>query len=187
MVGNLLLVLIKLPIRIIRILKVFLIKKSLGKLGDGSMFSHNVQFTFPSQIFIGENVSIARDVDFAASSKGTITIGDRCAIAAGVRIVTPTHDPYCLPITSIGINKSVTIGDDVWIGTGAIILPGVTIHNGAVVAAGAVVTKDVPPDCIVGGVPARVIKKLHSREKRNEIRRNSTLILGQQKDKYLGN
>lgn len=128
-------------------LRVFLIKRTLGKFGEGSQFCHNAKFIYPSQIFIGANVSIGRDVDFAASSKGSITIGNRCAIAATVRIVTPTHDPAYLPITSVGINKSVSIGDDVWIGTGAIILPGVTIHDGAIIAAGAVVTKDVPSDC----------------------------------------
>lgn len=54
---------------------------------------------------------------------------------------------------------SVVIGNDVWIGVGAILLAGVTIGDGAVVAAGAVVTKDVPPYTVVGGVPAKPIKK----------------------------
>ena len=53
----------------------------------------------------------------------------------------------------------VVIGDDVWIGRRAIIMPGVRIGNGCVIGAGAVVTKDVPPYCVVGGVPAKIIKK----------------------------
>lgn len=61
-------------------------------------------------------------------------------------------------------NKPVEIGNDVWIGANAIILPGVHIADGAVVAAGAVVTKDVEPYCIVGGCPARVIRKRFSDE-----------------------
>lgn len=58
----------------------------------------------------------------------------------------------------------VQIGNDVWIGTGAILLDGVTIGNGAIVAAGAVVNKDVPPYAVVGGVPAKIIKYRFSEE-----------------------
>ena len=58
------------------------------------------------------------------------------------------------------VQPSITIGDDVWIGGGAIILPGVTIGNRVVVAAGAVVTKNVEDDVVVAGVPAKVIKRL---------------------------
>ena len=58
----------------------------------------------------------------------------------------------------------VQIGNDVWIGTGAIIFDGVTIGNGAIVAAGSVVNKDVPPYAIVGGVPAKIIKYRFSEE-----------------------
>ena len=56
--------------------------------------------------------------------------------------------------------KPIIIGDDVWIGANAVILPGVTIGKHCVVAAGAVVTKDVPDNTIVGGVPAKEIKKI---------------------------
>lgn len=54
----------------------------------------------------------------------------------------------------------VTIGNDVWIGANCTVLPGVTIGNNVIVAAGAVVTKDVKDNCIVGGVPARIVKPL---------------------------
>jgi maltose O-acetyltransferase len=57
--------------------------------------------------------------------------------------------------------RPVRIGDDVWIGTGAVILKGVTIGARAIVGAGAVVNRDVPPDVIVAGNPARVVKNLN--------------------------
>ena len=56
--------------------------------------------------------------------------------------------------------RPITVGDDVWFGAGVQVLPGVTIGSNVVVAAGAVVTKDVPSNCIVGGVPAKIIKEL---------------------------
>lgn len=142
----------------------YFIRSQLGLLGEGSYIYPGVEISYPEHVFIGEDVSIAPGVIIGASSQGKVTIGSRCAIASGTRIVTPTHSLDMLPVQIKGINKPVTIGVDVWIGTGAIILPGVTINDGAVVAAGAVVTKDVPSDCFVGGVPAQIIKKLESRE-----------------------
>jgi len=144
-----------------------------GRLGNRSVLGRYVELSHPENVFIGNDVSVASGVTLGASSQGSITIGDRCAIAAGVRFVTPTHDYNVLPIASVGINKPIVVGDDVWIGTSAIILPGVSIGDCAVIAAGAVVTRDVPADCVVGGVPAKVIKQLDDRESRLERGRNA--------------
>lgn len=94
-----------------------------------------------------------------------VTIGDYCLTGKWVTITDNSHgetdrdsllmSPAKRPITSKG---PVVIGDNVWIGDKATILPGVTIGDGAVIAANAVVTKDVPPHCVAGGNPARILK-----------------------------
>ena len=90
-----------------------------------------------------------------------VTMGSNVLLAPGVQIYTATH-PIEPEIRAewLEFAKPVTIGDDVWIGGGAIICPGVTIGNGVVIAAGAVVTKDVPDRVVVGGNPAKVIKTI---------------------------
>lgn len=158
--------LICLPVGILRRMRMVYLGSKFRQLGKGTVLYSGVHVSYPQNISIGESVSVSPGVFLGASSQGAIRIGDRCAIAAGTRFVTPTHDYNVLPVSSVGINKDIVVGEDVWIGTSAIILPGVTIHSGAVVAAGAVVAKDVPADCGVGGMPARVIKKLEPRDVR---------------------
>lgn len=94
---------------------------------------------------------------------GPVTIGSHVNLAQGITVTALNHnfsDPS-LRIDEQGVStKAVVIGDDVWIGANAVILPGVTIGSHVVVAAGAVVTKDVPANTLVGGVPAEIIKQL---------------------------
>lgn len=130
----------------------------LGRVGSNVIISPGWTILQPHQLFIGDSVSIGHLFYCACSSKGTVTIGSNSIIAARVTITTATHDYNVIPMNAVGINKSVVIEGNVWIGIGAIILPGVTIHEGAVVGAGAVVTKDVDANHIVGGVPARTLK-----------------------------
>lgn len=97
----------------------------------------------------------------------SITIGAHTLLAPNVFITDHSHNMTAeLRLDEQGSRAApVVIGDDAWIGTGAVILPGVTIGDGAVVGAGAVVTNDVPPYVIVAGVPARVIgKRTQSRD-----------------------
>lgn len=115
----------------------------------------------------GKNIHVGKH--FIANYNVTILdiapvhIGDHCMIGPNTLITSVGHplDPQKRR-NHIGIAKPVNIGDDVWIGGNCTILPGVTIGNNVVVAAGAVVTKDVPDNCVVGGVPARVIKHIDS-------------------------
>lgn len=93
-----------------------------------------------------------------------IYIGDNCMLAPGVHIYTATH-PLDATERNSGkeFGKSVTIGNNVWLGGRAVINPGVTIGDNVVVASGAVVTKNVPANVVVGGNPARIIKTLDTK------------------------
>lgn len=90
-----------------------------------------------------------------------IRIGDNCFIGPGVHIYTATHPLNANErISGAEYGIPVNIGDNVWIGGRAIINPGVTIGNNVVIASGAVVTKDVPDNVVVGGNPAKIIKRI---------------------------
>jgi acetyltransferase-like isoleucine patch superfamily enzyme len=94
---------------------------------------------------------------------GPVSIGSHVNLAQGVVVTALNHNfaDVSLRIDEQGVSTSaVSIGDDVWIGANAVVLPGVSIGSHSVVAAGAVVTKDVAPNTLVGGVPARELKRL---------------------------
>ena len=114
----------------------------------------------PWNIKIGPTSSLGDHSWIYALDK--IEIGAKTCIGEHVRLLTGYHD-----ITTMNFafrTKPIKIGSCVWISTGAMVLPGVTIGDGAVVAAGAVVTKDVDPWTVVGGNPAKFIKKRELRE-----------------------
>lgn len=93
---------------------------------------------------------------------GGVTVGKNCLFGPYVSVYSENHNfsDTALPIRKQGETRlPVRIGDDVWIGAGSIVLPGVTVGSGAIVAAGSVVTKDVIAKSVVGGVPAKVIKR----------------------------
>ena len=111
----------------------------------------------------GKNITVGKNVFFntgcSFQDRGGINIGDGTMIGMNVTIATLNHG---LPLETRNVTypSPVIIGDNVWIGSNATILPGVTIGDNSVVAAGAVVTKDVPANTVVAGVPAKELKKI---------------------------
>lgn len=130
----------------------------IGKKVDDSFF-----LIPPFYSDFGENISVGRNV-FVNNActfmdRGGITLEDEVLIGPKVNLITTNHplDPSQRRAT---ISQPIVIKKKAWIGAGVTILAGVTIGENSVVAAGAVVTKDVPDNTIVGGVPAKTIRTL---------------------------
>ena len=111
---------------------------------------------FGKNLILGERVFINQGCRF--QDTGGITIGDGALIGHGSTLTTLNHavDPSR---RADMVPAPVRIGRDVWLGAGVTVVPGVTIGDGAIVGAGSVVTKDVPADTIVAGVPAKEIRR----------------------------
>lgn len=108
---------------------------------------------------LGEHVFVNANCTFLDGA--FITIGAHSLIGPDVKIYTPHHPfDYVARREEKEYAYPVTIGEDCWIGGGTVICPGVTIGSRSVVGAGSVVTKDVPPDTLVAGNPARIIRRL---------------------------
>lgn len=117
---------------------------------------------------IGNDVYLPSDLKIALNfvyHRGSLTIGDRVSIAAGVIIILSSHSNFS-DVSKYVTQRSdsVRIEDDVWIGAGSIIMNGVTIGKGAVVGCGSVVTHDVPPHTVVAGNPAKIIRAINTDE-----------------------
>lgn len=105
-----------------------------------------------AQLIIGKNVKVNLNTTLYCRKK--VTIGNDSIISENVVI----RDSDIHHINGKENSKEIFIGNNVWIGTNVIILKGVTIGDGSVIAAGSVIVKDVPPNCIVGGNPQRIIQ-----------------------------
>ena len=128
---------------------------------------------FGKNITFGKNVFLNSNCHF--QDQGGIKIGDGVFIGHNVVLATATHDLDPRMNRKL-YYKPINICDHVWIGSNSVILQGVTIGEWAVVAAGAVVTKNVEPYTVVGGVPAKFIKKVDTN---SELKMDTTLLDGE--------
>ncbi|PIO83351.1 acetyltransferase [Loigolactobacillus backii] len=135
------------------------IKEIFGSTGKRVSVQANFNCDYGLNIHVGED--FLSNYNLTILDIAPVNMGHNVMIGPNVDIYTVNH-----PLTAKGRSaylaqaKPVTIGNDVWLGGKVAIMPGVTIGNNVVVAAGAVVTKDIPSNTLVGGVPARKIKSL---------------------------
>lgn len=159
------LLLFLLPIYVGSRVRTLILRLAGFNIGMGTLFIGPPILTGIGNIY--ERLTIGRNCFISwgchLDLQGNITIGDRVSLSPQISLITSSHSVGS-PYNRVGDLQAfpVTIKDGVWLGTRCMILPGVTIHEGAVIAAGAVVTKDVPANTMVGGVPARIIRKLEN-------------------------
>lgn len=157
-----------------------LIRELLGSAGSGLWIESPFYVNYGENIHIGEHTFVNMNCVFL--DDGIITIGKNGLIAPSVQIYTATHpvsakerivsmevsekDQNVLVDKKISVPKyrtyakSVTIGDNVWIGGNAVIMPGVVIGNNVTIGAGSVVTRSIPDGVVAVGNPCRVVRKI---------------------------
>ena len=126
----------------------------LGALGEGSAVREPFFCDYGYNIRMGSRVFV--NFGCVMLDVCPIVIGDGCQIGPGVQLYAADHPRDAVTRRSgLEFGRPVVLGDEVWIGGGAIVLPGVTVGDGAVIGAGSVVTRDVPAGTTVMGNPAR--------------------------------
>lgn len=137
------------------------LKEMLGNVGEHVWIAKTFSCDNGKKIHIGNNFT--GNYNLTILDIREVFIGDNVMIGPNTLITTVGH-----PLSPMkrrnhaGIAKPVRIGNDVWIGGNVTVLPGITIGNNVIVGVGAVVTKDVPDNCVVGGVPAKIIKHIEN-------------------------
>lgn len=142
-------------------LRLHILQELLGTVSEDVYIESSFKCDYGYNIHLGKN--FYANFDLIILDVCEVKIGDHCLIGPRVSILTATHpiDPD-LRRSGQELGKPIAIGHNVWIGGGAIINPGVTIGDNAVIASGAVVTKDVADGCVVGGVPAKILKHVEA-------------------------
>lgn len=131
----------------------------LGSYGKNLSLQAPIYFDYGKNIHVGND--FLSNYNLTILDIAPVNIGNNVMIGPNVDIYTVNHPMIAQGRREYKAQASpVNIGNDVWIGGKTTICPGVTIGNNVVIAAGAVVTKDIPDNSLVGGVPAKIIKKL---------------------------
>ncbi len=136
---------------------VFVTQKVLGfNRFVGWPMHHTSRVVKPGNVKLGKRSFPGWSQGCYIQAKNGITIGHNLRMGPNVGLISANHsaDDYDVWVG----DGPITIGDNVWIGMGAVVLPGVTIGDNVVIAANSVVNRDVPSNCIAGGIPCKVIK-----------------------------
>lgn len=140
-------------------IRYFFVKRIIKKCGTNVIIKRNCYFGKGNRLKVGSRSQLGQN----ARLGGDITIGKDVLMGPDVVMMATSHafDRIDIPINQQGATEEqpIIVGDDVWVGTRVIILPGVEIGSHSIIAAGAVVTKSCEPYSIIGGVPAKLIKK----------------------------
>jgi maltose O-acetyltransferase len=136
-----------------------LLRELLADVGEGVVVQPPLRCDYGTRITIGAYTFV--NYDCVMLDAAPITIGSHCQLAPQVQILTATH-PIDPEARRLGWEyaEPIVIGDNVWLGGGAILCPGVTIGADTVVGAGAVVTRDLPGGIVAAGSPARVLRQI---------------------------
>ncbi len=126
-----------------------------GELKKGSFITPPFQIDCACCVHLGENVFANHGL--TVMSIGTIIIEDGVMLGPEVGLFTVNHEPKNIRVI---MTKEIHIKKNAWIGARVNILPGVTIGENAIIGTGSVVTKDVPDNCVVVGVPAKIVKEI---------------------------
>lgn len=143
------------PLKVFRPWRNFVLRLFGAKIAPRAGVYASCRVWCPWHLVLKRNAWLGPDVD--CYNVNMVTLGEDVTVSQGAYLCSASHD-----IGSQGfelLTKPIVIGDRAWVASHAIVLPGVTIGEGAVVGAGAVVTKDVEPWTVVGGNPAKFIKK----------------------------
>jgi maltose O-acetyltransferase len=141
-----------------------LLRELLGEVGEGVVVRPPFYCDYGSHIAIGSRTFL--NYDCVLLDVAPIRIGAACQLATRVQLLTATHpvdpEPRRLGWESA---EPIELGDNVWLGGGAVVCPGVSIGEDTVVGAGAVVTRDLPAGVVAAGVPARVVREIGERDR----------------------